>query len=511
MILRGILDDALGQLCIRGFANIKDLARISKANELYQRKMIVSKQQSIHDYFSNSEHAFFPEIILSFTIKHDATLKKQMDEIEPLSLLRQSKKFTSNVDRASFIVKEHKLADGSVKIAEAIIPDDIVMKCPFNRIDGNHRLSAIELGEMDRFDSLKVPFCIILQQEITQERFNPSLNQSEKFINSVDTKYEKLIFYNINAKSTPLTYEENLSAILSDDFSDEEITKTIGVSAVIVKKLKADIQSILAGYSGIKNIVSGSLLTICITLIKLLLENELFKIKTEGEQIESVKKAFEEINTIYNGNASIKGNLNVELFITFLYYASLELNQTRIKQFESWVCRNDLFKVSDTKAKDFINIFDQIFEHNIKIFVAMPYFNGNPEIVANYNRVYKEAIDDVMSNFAYQNIKLFEIMQHSGATIDILNNIFNQIKECSIFIADITEANVNVFYEYGYAKALNKDIIVFQKSDDTSSVPFDIIIDYRNPYSSDNNLKDLIIKNVSEILVKNYGLIKVSK
>lgn len=41
MKLTGILDNSLnGQLCLRGFANIKDLARISEADYSYQRGLL---------------------------------------------------------------------------------------------------------------------------------------------------------------------------------------------------------------------------------------------------------------------------------------------------------------------------------------------------------------------------------------------------------------------------------------------------------------------------------------
>lgn len=41
MKLTGILDNSLnGQLCLRGFANIKDLARVSEADYSYQRGLL---------------------------------------------------------------------------------------------------------------------------------------------------------------------------------------------------------------------------------------------------------------------------------------------------------------------------------------------------------------------------------------------------------------------------------------------------------------------------------------
>ena len=50
MIIRGILDRSLSnQICIRGFARIKELAKISKANPEYQRELL-EKQKGKCDY-----------------------------------------------------------------------------------------------------------------------------------------------------------------------------------------------------------------------------------------------------------------------------------------------------------------------------------------------------------------------------------------------------------------------------------------------------------------------------
>jgi hypothetical protein len=48
MILRGIIDSSLnGQLCFRGFAPIKELERISKADYSYQRNPIEGREDII--------------------------------------------------------------------------------------------------------------------------------------------------------------------------------------------------------------------------------------------------------------------------------------------------------------------------------------------------------------------------------------------------------------------------------------------------------------------------------
>ena len=68
MKLTGILDNSLnGQLCLRGFANIKDLARISKADYSYQRGLL--DRSDISDFLETQTYLFFPEVILSYKIQ----------------------------------------------------------------------------------------------------------------------------------------------------------------------------------------------------------------------------------------------------------------------------------------------------------------------------------------------------------------------------------------------------------------------------------------------------------
>jgi len=64
MIIRGILDRSLSsQLCILGFAPIKELARISVADYTYQRNPIYQQQVEITTFFDNEEFLLFPEVI----------------------------------------------------------------------------------------------------------------------------------------------------------------------------------------------------------------------------------------------------------------------------------------------------------------------------------------------------------------------------------------------------------------------------------------------------------------
>lgn len=58
MKLTGLLGNSLnGQLCLRGFAKIKDLARVSKADYTYQRNPI--DRSDISDFLEKQAYLFF--------------------------------------------------------------------------------------------------------------------------------------------------------------------------------------------------------------------------------------------------------------------------------------------------------------------------------------------------------------------------------------------------------------------------------------------------------------------
>src|SRR4051794_14017841 len=55
---------------------------------------------------------------------------------------------------------------------------------------------------------------------------------------------------------------------------------------------------------------------------------------------------------------------------------------------------------------------------------------------------------------------------------DILDRVYNQISKADIIIAEMTGRNPNVFYETGYAHALNKRVILLTQ--EAEDIPFDL-------------------------------------
>ena len=172
------------------------------------------------------------------------------------------------------------------------------------------------------------------------------------------------------------------------------------------------------------------------------------------------------------------------------------------------ILNNQIFNIDYISAENLIKIFNEIIASEIKIFVAMPYWEGNPGIVNDYNTIYRETIEHIRQEFNL-NISVYPIMQHSGATYDIIQDIINKIKSCKIFIADTTDNNPNVMYETGWARALGKEVILIRRKGSTpprSDYQNDIYHEYDDTMRS-TSLKEIVHNNIVAILQEKFGLI----
>lgn len=85
-----------------------------------------------------------------------------------------------------------------------------------------------------------------------------------------------------------------------------------------------------------------------------------------------------------------------------------------------------------------------------------------------YDTFYKEVIQRQAENAGFD---VFRIDQKAGPGI-IFQDIQREIEQAEIVIAEITPANPNVFYELGYAHALQKPTILLARRE--SQLPFDV-------------------------------------
>lgn len=492
MILRGILDRSLGSIvCVRGFAQIQDLERISKPNNNYQRDIIPSHKKDILQFLETSDYKYFPEITLSYTLNPEidnATLSSARAEVLDLSSKKKSKisfsKSATTYKGQLDSRNKDKIEVITINIDENLLAEGTK---PFHRIDGNHRLSAAtEIKELE-IKRMPTPFCIIL--------LIGSL-QGEKF--------ESVIFHNINSKGEHLTSEENLKAILNEDyFSDEELIKNFSWAYVkarqLVKKLDFDyLDAIKNSFTNPFNSTVLHTRTVAVKALEFLKEKKLI---TKGISVAKLLNHLNDINTIYKSEPLLSASADEGLLIAFLYYAIKEEGSiTHLEAFKNWVITNKIFKIKIIDSHGVIDIFDKLLEREIRIFVAMQYINDTN--VDNYNAILNRIISKIKIKNQHLNLKLYPIMREEGASMDIIHNLLNNIRNCEIFIVDITANNPNVLFEYGYGNSLDKKVILIKKKEDKTPVPLDITHNLRLRYNGPKSLESLLEQRMRQTIVQ---------
>lgn len=122
------------------------------------------------------------------------------------------------------------------------------------------------------------------------------------------------------------------------------------------------------------------------------------------------------------------------------------------------------------------------------VFVAMP-FGGEYS-----SEIYEEAIRPAVEACGLKCKRADEIFD----TDVIIESIENDIRDCLLVIADLTARNPNVFYEVGYARSLDKEVVLMtQKSDD---VPFDLQHRRYIPYGISRREQELLRETLKKTL-----------
>lgn len=116
------------------------------------------------------------------------------------------------------------------------------------------------------------------------------------------------------------------------------------------------------------------------------------------------------------------------------------------------------------RSKSSITIYDYKADYEKpKAFVVMQFGHG-------YDDLYQDVIKNVCEKNGY-------IVYRADEGLDtglILNDIVSAIRNSALVIADITPDNPNVFYEVGFAHALNKPTILLNEKNQREKLPFDI-------------------------------------
>jgi len=454
MIIRGILEYSLGgQLCIRGFAPLGKLAQLSKPDESYQRAYIQEREQELQHYLQNEEYLFFSEIILSLDVQQRFTGN---GDIPPFQQLFDSKnkKYKSNVDGIELqikIVPFRSVVDirnkTEVQLVELSISESLLMEGlrPFKRIDGNHRLSAVEHLNDSNVSSKDCPFCIVLSSVIHE--------QDGITIQSQNKKAERVIFNNINAKAIPLTLEQNLKAIISQDscdsFNNEELKEKFDWATYAVRKLGiASIPNLADVYPNLGQDFINCPLTFSKKMIDIALAEDV--ITASDEEIDKIKQALRQVNQIL-GNERLD-NVSVDIVVACVF---IQLSQMKLSIFINWMKKNHIFDLDQIHSSSLIKIYKKIREVKSKqVFISMQF---SEDTRPHYDAI-QAAVQAVNQEFG-QEIQIREIridQFNQGYSHNINDEILDLIEDSGLLIADISHQNGNVYHEIGYLMGLNQ-------------------------------------------------------
>jgi len=115
-----------------------------------------------------------------------------------------------------------------------------------------------------------------------------------------------------------------------------------------------------------------------------------------------------------------------------------------------------------------------------------------------YNEVYSEVIKSVCDG---EHIDVTRIDEEAGPGM-IIEDIARAIREAKVVIADISPVNANVFYEVGFAHALNKPTILLAEKG--TKLPFDVspfrILFYENSIGGKRIFEEGLRKHLRAVL-----------
>ena len=210
------------------------------------------------------------------------------------------------------------------------------------------------------------------------------------------------------------------------------------------------IQSIDLAYFPNVNICIGKApATFFIDLYGFLLGNHTIDASSKesaDEAIALVKGKLTEIEQALSESKITATTTNIAVLGALAYYKLT--NQAKYRGFLSWVKKNNIGNVKIIHIEDVISLYDEIYLHvPKKAFLARWYPAGtDPAFTQSVHRV--TAIKDVCQELQ---LELTDLGTRTDRAFDIREVMYRDIRDCDIFIADLTGARHNVMVEVGYA------------------------------------------------------------
>ena len=506
--LSGQLDYAFGNFpCLRGGAELGVLADNSVADKSYQRKIDDEHLKKVYSFLANKENTFFPELIFGVSLERlglDSDKRREFHKIlnNPLGMV--PKKLVPN-----FALQiSRKLTTQTARTLTLVFSNSMPK---LSRIDGNHRLEAVpELQDDSQgIRARTAPFCLIIFE--SEERLD---------------FFAPYFFHTINYRALPIPKEKNLEIILRGKkkngeyiFDDSRLIKDSALGMPYLCARKTDERLEKDDIPSVFDVLKDNVLTFFLDVCEFLSKQK--RLPQDPEK--ACKEIMRSLYYIESTFPSIMNSkeLSARMLIPMVHYL-INKQKHEFDIFMKWLSKNELVHLSSIEPENIITIFEKIHRRGpYKVFVAMPYVSHKR--VNDFNKLFTEVLDDLSKNGTDGvKYKLIPIMRFRGAAQRIDQRLIKCIKECDIFIADITGNNENVIFEVGLAEGAGKRILLIREDNDTITdkcfikkddciknnmhPPFDMDKLQYIPYSATGYYNDIkrIVKNNLPVIVNEY-------
>ena len=432
--LSGILEYSMGGfLCLRGFADYKTLARISKENPDVQRSLIEEHKGEMAEFLNRGLYRFFPEVVLSVSLLSN---NNYADVDRFFETVRTFGSWKENLGNINISIFNHEAGDKN-RVAHFAFDESFIQ---LNRVDGNHRLSAAD----EVTSSFKVPFCLVLCRNTEEE-----------------SQYSRAIFHNINSKQIPLKLEENLKVILtSENAFSNDLLKTdpsFGWAYYLARVTANSIN--FSDYPFINMLIQQEKYTFLVEVFDSLIKSR--NLPEDESALDMFSGQLQEIDHALRDVQLNSLPQNIAVIGALSFYKLID--QNKYFRFISWIKENCIADAPNIHMHDLISIYDKVYESSPKaVFVSMKF---GAETEDTYQAI--KDIRDILKRENNFDLKIIRVDEHEdGYSDEIYHRIVDGIREASLVIADLSYGNKNVHHEIGYAQGIGKKVLLIYQSRD---------------------------------------------
>ena len=469
--LEGIIYKAFDNyVVLRGFAEIADLAAISKSSKSYQRVANERHKRNIINFLKEGRYVYFPDVILACRAENYSQFRAKVGSDDDVDFTDATFVEGLYVMREYLPVKGHRARHASIEIG---------YDKKLYRIDGNHRLEPFDESIEWWYELLDIPEEVANEPDEVKKKgwLDHSAKTYKKKIGSIIVPYtivftdvtsaedfEAGIFHNINFRHLLLKEEASLRIISErKTFDIPSLGEEYVLAAELIKRAQMGffrgITLLTPKENETNNIYRTSCLRIAQLICDLRANDEDIDTRYNSEGfIDEIEEIIQSLRPIYK-NWGDERQGSTSLLAALVYYGLKDVVKQRF--FIQWANKNGIKRitqdnVSRSTALSFVEMFDKVYQtKKSEVFISMQFNDSQSELI--YEKIVR-AIDtfnrDTSRDIKIRPLRIDRYVK--GETYTITDEILSAIESCSLVIADLSSGNKNVYHEIGYAMALAK-------------------------------------------------------